>query len=181
MLNELFAQAQKAIEHLRSRFAALQVGRASPDLVENIQLELYGARSSLKAAANISCPDAKTIRIEPWDKNIIKEIEKAVQTSSIGINPQNMGGYLLLPIPPLTEDRRKESVKQVHEITEQAHISIRNSRHETFKKIKIQKDNKEISEDEAKRLEKQAQEKTEEANRQINDLSKEKEKDVMKP
>ena len=181
MLNELSDHIQKSIAHLKAKFSALQVGRANPSLVENIQVESYGTVMALKASANISCPDAKTIRIEPWDKNLIGEIEKALQAANLGINPQNMGDNLLLPIPPLTEERRKECGKQVHEITESAHIAVRNARQDAFKQIKTQKDNKEISEDEAKKLEKQAQERVDEGNKEIDMFSKEKEKEVMTP
>ncbi len=178
-MTNLFDQLQKTVEHLRSEFATLQIGRASAALVEDIQVESYGSMIALKATANISCPDSKTIQIEPWDKSIIGTIEKTIRESSLGINPQNMGGYILLPIPPLTEERRKQVVKLAHDMTEQARISIRNIRHDAIKEIKQLKDAKELSEDEAKSEEKQIQEKIDTANKQIDEISKKKEADIL--
>ena len=134
---------------------------------------------SLKSMANISCPDSRTIRIEPWDKSALESIEKALREAEIGINPQNMGEYILLSVPPMTEERRRQVVKRVHEEAEKARISIRNIRHDFLKKVKHQKDEKEISEDEASRLEKQIQEKIDEANKEIDSISKSKEQEVL--
>ncbi len=179
MVPELAPHLQKAIDHLKTEFATLQIGRANAALVEDLSIECYGAQMALKASANISCPDAKTIRIEPWDKTLIGEIEKTIRESNLGINPQNMGDYILLPIPPMTEERRRDIVKLVHDMTEKAKISVRNARHDVLKKLKGQKDNKEISEDEYKDQEAEIQEKVNEANKQIDELSANKEKEVM--
>ncbi len=179
MTTPLSQQLQKAVDHLKSEFATLQIGRANTALVEDLMVESYGTQMPLKSSANISCPDAKTVRIEPWDKNLVGEIEKAIRESSMGINPQNMGEYTLLPIPPLTEERRKQIVKLVHEMTENARIVVRQARQEAIKKLKNQKDNKEISEDEQKRQEKQVQEKMDEVNKSIDEISGNKEKEVM--
>ncbi len=176
---DLITQMQKAFDHLKNEYAALQIGRASAALVEDILVECYGAQSPLKQSANISCPDAKTVRVEPWDKSLIGDIEKALQESNIGINPQNMGEYILLPIPPMTEDRRRQLAKLVHELAENAHIAVRQARQDALKKVKAQKDNKEISEDEAKSQEKEIQEKVDEMNKQIDTTSKNKETEVM--
>ena len=175
----LQANTQKPIDHLRKELSALQVGRASTALVEDIQVDSYGSHMALKTTANISCPDSKTIRIEPWDKSLVGVIEKALQESNIGINPQNMGDCILLPIPPMTEDRRKDLVKVVHEMGEHAKISIRSLRHDEMKQIKKLKDDKEISEDQAKDQEADAQEHIDAANKEIDDIVKAKEKDVM--
>ncbi len=179
MIEELNQQLLKSVDHLRAEFATLQIGRANATLVEEIFIDCYGSQMPLKASANISCPDVKTIRIEPWDKTLIGEIEKAIRDSSLDINPQNMGDYIILPIPPMTEERRKEIVKIVHDMTEKARISVRNARHETLKKLKTQKDNKEISEDEHKSQEEEVQKKVDETNKQIDELSSNKEKEIM--
>ncbi len=172
-------QINKAIEHLKSEYSALQIGRASAQLVENIEVESYGSMMGLKGVANIGCPDAKTIRIEPWDKNLVGAIEKALQDARIGINPQNMGEYILLPIPPMTEDRRKDLVKIVHSAAETAKISIRNSRQDEIKSIKQQKDDKEISEDQQKDLESDVQDAVNKGNKDVEEIMKKKEQDIM--
>lgn len=179
MIAEFKDSLDKVVQHLQQEFAGLHVGRANAALVDEISVESYGAQMPLKSTANISCPDSKTIRIEPWDKSIIANIEKAIRDSDLGIQPQNMGEYILLSIPPMTEERRKQIVKRVHEESENARISVRNVRHEALKKVKQQKENSEISEDEESKLEKQIQESVDESNKKIDELTKKKEADVL--
>lgn len=179
-MSDFKTQVAKSIDHLKQEFASLQVGRASTALVEDIEVESYGSMMGLKAVANISCPDPKTIKIEPWDKSLLADIEKAIQNSNIGINPQNMGEHIYLPIPPMTEERRKDLVKVVHEMAENAKISVRSARQDEMKKIKHQKDESEISEDQQKDLEREVQEQVDEANKEIESAGKKKEEDVMK-
>ena len=179
MSHDLKTDIAKAIDHLRSEYAKLQTGRANAALVEELEVESYGSMMALKATANITCPDAKTIRIEPWDKSLIGEIEKSIQSANIGLNPQNMGDSIILPIPPMTEERRKDIVKIVHKLGENAHISIRSARHEAMKTIKHQKDEKEISEDQQKDAESDVQEAIDKANKEVDELMKVKETDVM--
>ena len=168
-----------AIDHLKSEYAKLQIGTANTALVEDLEVESYGSKMPLKATANIACPDPKTIKIEPWDKSLVGEIEKTVQAAKLGLNPQNMGEYILIPIPPMTEDRRKDLVKKVGELAENAKISIRNSRHEEMKHIKHRKDENEISEDQQKDLESDLQELVDTANKDVEEIRKKKETDVM--
>lgn len=172
-------QLENAIAHLQKEFAALQIGRASAVLVEDVEVESYGSLMPLKNVANISCPDPKTIKIEPWDKAVLGSIEQAIQASKLGINPQNMGEHLFLPIPPMTEDRRKQLVKFVHELAEKTKISIRNARHDELKSIKALKEDSEISEDEQKRLEKEVQDQVDQANQSVDERAKQKEKDIL--
>ena len=179
MSASLQAQLDKAIEHLQKEFATLQIGRASTALVEEIEVESYGSVMQLKALANLSCPDAKTIKVEPWDKSLLADIEAAIQAANIGINPQNMGEHLFLPIPPMTEERRKQMVKFVHELAEKTKISIRNARHDELKMIKMQKDEGEISEDQQKDLEADVQAMVDAANQKVDEGAKHKEKDIL--
>lgn len=179
MITELKTQIQKSIDHLKKEYASLQTGRASVALVEDIQVDTYGTLAPLKQIANIACPDPKTIRIEPWDKNALANIEKAILESKIGINPQNMGAFIFLPIPPMTEERRKQIVKLVHELSEKAKISIRSARQEAMKFVKLQKDENEISEDQQKDSENEIQETVNEANKDVEELAKKKEKEIM--
>jgi ribosome recycling factor len=179
MISDLKAQLQKSVDHLKAEFTKLQMGRASTSLVDELLVESYGSQVPLKTVANVSVPDAKTLRVEPWDKSLIADIEKGIREANIGLNPQNMGENLLIPIPPMTEERRKQTVKFVHEEAEKAKISARNIRQDFMKKVKNQKDEKEISEDEAKKLEKQIEEQATGANKQIDELSKHKEADIL--
>lgn len=179
MISELSTYLQKALEHLQSKLLSLQAGKASVSMVDEIQVENYGSMMPLKSVANISCPDVKTIKIEPWDKNSLASIQKSIIESDLGINPQNMGDHLYLPIPPMTEERRKKLVKIIKEEEEAAKISVRNVRHDFLKDLKKQKDDNEISEDEQKRLEKNIQEKVDEANKKIAETASNKEKDIM--
>ena len=135
---------------------------------------------ALKTMANITCPDSQTVRVEPWDKSNVAAIEKAILEANIGITPQNMGEYILLPIPPMTEDRRKDIVKKVHDLAEHSRIAVRNNRQDAMKFVKLQKDEKEISEDVAKQEEKSLQELTDNANKEIDAITKAKEEDIMK-
>lgn len=177
---ELITALNKALEHLKIELKNLQIGRASTALVEDIMAESYGSQMPLKTMANITCPDTRTIRIEPWDKSALGAIDKAIIEAKIGITPQNMGDSILLPIPPLTEERRKVVVKRVHELEEHCHITVRNLRQEAMKMVKHQKDEKEISEDEAKKAEKNIQESIDKINKEIAEVAKVKEAEVMK-
>ena len=179
MSHDLSQQIQKAITHLKTEYGGLQIGRASAALVEDMQVESYGTHMALRTSANISCPDVKTLKIEPWDKNLIGEIEKTLRASNLNINPQNMGDYILLPIPPLTEERRKQIVKLVHDMSENTKISVRQARQDALKDIKRQKDDKEISEDEFKKKEKHIQDQINQANKEIDTLTIQKEKEVL--
>lgn len=179
MLDDLQTSIQKSLEHLQMQFRKLQAGRASASMVEEISVESYGSRMALKGVANISCPDAKTVRIEPWDKNLLSAVEKGIIASDLGLNPQNFGDHILLAIPPLTEERRKKLGKLVHEEVEHARISVRTARQEAMKKAKQQEAADEISEDERVRLEKKIQEKVDEANKKIDELAKKKETDIL--
>ena len=178
MIASLETQLQQAIDHLRQEFGGLHTGRANVGMVDDLQVEVYGSHMPLKGTANISCPDAQTIRVEPWDKSIIGDIERAIRDGGLGLNPQNMGEHMLIPVPPMTEERRGQMVKRVHQESENTKIVVRNVRQDSLKKIKHQKDEKEISEDEYSRFEKQIQEKVDEANKTIAEVTKNKETEI---
>jgi len=170
---------EKALSHLNDEFSRLQIGRANPSLVEHIMVEAYGAQQPLKNMANISVPDPKTLQIQPWDKSVMRDIEKAIQQADLGLNPVNNGAAILLAIPPLTEERRKEIVKIVHKLAEDARISIRNIRQTAHSKFKQMAQDKEITEDEATGAEKKLQEKVDDYNNKVADAAKAKEEAVM--
>ena len=170
---------QKSVEHLKSEFGKLRIGRASAALVEDMNIDAYGSPQSLKAVASISIPDARTISIKPWDKGLIGAIDKAVRESDLGLTPNNNGESILLNIPPLTEERRKELVKVVHKMAEDAKITIRTKRQDAMSKFKTMEKDNEMTEDDRVGSEKKLQEKVDSANREIEELAKSKEAEVM--
>ncbi len=176
MISALETTISGALDHLRQVYSSLQAGRASASMVDEIQVENYGSMMPIKSVATVSCPDSKTIKIEPWDKSAIGGIEKAIQIADIGIMPSNMGGHILLPIPPMTEERRKKLVKTVKDEGETAKISVRNSRQDVLKKVKADAD---LSDDDKKGLEKDVQDVVDKANKDIEEMAKKKEADVM--
>lgn len=180
ILKELDESMAKAIEHLHDDYSSLQIGRASAALVERVLVETYGTTQPLKAVANISVPDAKTIQIQPWDRSSLAAIEKGIQLAEIGLNPQNDGVVIRLNIPALTEERRKELTKIVHKMAEEAKIGVRNVRHEAMEDLKKAHKAAEITEDHQKTGEKMIQEKVDQCNEQIDTAAKAKEADVMK-
>jgi ribosome recycling factor len=179
LIQAAISDFEKALSHLTDEYSRLQIGRANPSLVEHIMVTAYGAQQPLKNMANISVPDAKTLQIQPWDKSVMRDVEKAIQQADLGLNPVNNGVAILLAIPPLTEERRKEIVKIVHKLEEDARISIRNARQTAHSKFKQMSQDKIITEDEASGAEKRLQEKVDDYNNKIADTSKSKEEAVM--
>ena len=168
----------KAIHHLEESLLSVRAGKASQHVLRGIMVEYYGAATPIEQVASVTVPDAKTILIQPWDRNMIGPIEKAILVSNIGLTPSNNGEHIRLTIPALTEERRKELVKQVKSAGENARISLRNARRdavEAFKKA--QKDG--MPEDEAKDGETQAQKLLEKFSKKIDTLMEAKEKDIM--
>ncbi len=143
----------KTAEVLRNEFAAIRAGRANPHVLDKILVEAYGGMSPLNQLGNIAVSDARCLVISPWDKSLLKSIEKAIQSSNIGINPTNDGTVIRLVFPELTEERRKDLVKQVRKMGEESKVAARNNRREAMDTVKKLKNGKEISEDEAKNLE----------------------------
>lgn len=173
------AEFQKTIAHLKSEFSRLQIGRASPALVEDLKIEAYGGLQPLKGLASVSVPDPKTLQIQPWDRGILGAIEKAIQAANLGLNPINDGRVIRVPMPPLTEERRRELVKVVHQMSENAKISIRTARGVAHGAFKTMEEGKAISEDERRFAEKHLQEKVDQSNREVEDLGKKKEQEIM--
>lgn len=184
MINDLLHQAQadfaKVLEHLKAEYSALQIGRASAPLVENLMVEAYGSTQPLKAVAGISIPDAKTIQIQPWDKSLLKPIEQSIQNSDLSLAPLNDGITIRLNIPPLTEERRRDLTKLVHRMAEDARIAVRHARQKVHDKARDLQKNSEITEDEFRSFDKQLQEKIDTINKGIEEAAKSKEADVMK-
>ena len=170
---------KKAIEHLKNEFARLQIGRASATLVESIPVEAYGQKQPLKSLASISVPDAKTIAIQPWDRSILQAVEKAIQLASLGLNPVNDGVLISINMPPMTEERRKELVKLVGKMAEDARISVRQIRGDAHSTFKTMKDSGDMTEDDLRLFEKKLQENVDAVNKDIEETAKKKEQDIM--
>ena len=178
-MSKAASEFSKAIDHLKEEFARLQVGRANSSLVENVPVEVYGVTQPVKAVANVSIPDARTIQIQPWDRGCLADIEKAIVGIGTGLNPVNDGTCVRINIPPLTEDRRTELTKHVRKLSEDARISVRNSRQDAHNAFKHLKNESEITEDDLHSSEKKLQVKVDEANAKIDEATSAKEKDVM--
>lgn len=178
-LNNTKQALDKAVKFLEEEYTALHTGRANPSLIEDIMVESYGAKTPLKGVASISVTDSKTINVQPWDKAVLAEIEKAVRESGLNISAVNTGEVVRVTLPALTEERRKEFVKIAKDKAEEAKVSIRNHRHEVLASIKKAKNGSEISEDEAGRKEKELQVKVDEYNKKIDNIFVNKEKDLL--
>ena len=144
----------KALDHLNEEFGAVRAGRANPKVLDRITVDYYGSETPLNGVATISTPDARTLVIQPWDTKLPKDIQKAIQISDLGINPQNDGRVIRLVFPQLTEDRRKDLVKQVKRYSEEAKVAMRNIRRDGMDYVKKLKKASEITEDDQKKAEK---------------------------
>lgn len=169
--------AAKTVEHLLSEYSKLQTGRASAALIEHILVESYGQKQPLKAVASVSVQDAHTIVVQPWDKGVLEAIDKALTVANLGTMPVNEGAQIRIVLPPMTEERRKDLVKIVKELLEEARISIRQQRHDAHSSSKKDEDR---SEDEHRDFEAALQKEVDKANAEIEDHAKKKEDDVMK-
>lgn len=169
----------KAVEAFKRELGRVRTGRANLSILEPVRVEYYGTKSPLNQVASLSIPDARLIVIKPWDKSIISEIEKAINKAEIGLTPQNDGELIRLPIPALTEERRKDLVKQTRRMGETAKIGIRNRRRESNDFLKDLEKSKEISEDEKARGLERIQKETDEAVARIDEILAEKEKEIM--
>ncbi|MCQ2525890.1 MAG: ribosome recycling factor [Lachnospiraceae bacterium] len=168
----------KAYEHLEADYAAIRAGRANPHVLDKLRVDYYGTPSPIQSVANVNVPEARIIQIAPWEKSLLKEIEKAIMTSDIGINPTNDGSVIRLVFPELTEERRKELVKDVKKKAEDAKVAVRNVRrdgNDSFKKLA----KTEVSEDEIKGLEDELQKLTDKYVKDIDVLVEAKTKELM--
>ncbi len=170
---------QKAVEALHSRLAKIRTGRAQPGLLDGIMVDYYGSLTPLRQVAQVNVEDARTLKITVYDRNAVKEVEKAIQKSELGLNPVVAGTDIRVPLPPLTEDRRKELVKVVKNEVEQARVEIRNIRRDANAKLKEMQKDKSISEDEQRSGEEQIQKLTDAAIKQCDEASASKEKELM--
>lgn len=170
---------QKTMEALRHHLATIRTGRAAPALLDRIQIDYYGTPTPLSQVAGISAPEARMLLIQPWDKGSLAAIEKAIQKSDLGLNPNNDGTVIRLAIPPLTEERRKELVKQVHTQLEEARISVRNVRRDALNHVRELMTQKQVTEDDERRAEQRLDELTKRFIEEADKIGKAKEHEVM--
>ncbi|MDD3692675.1 MAG: ribosome recycling factor [Oscillospiraceae bacterium] len=170
---------KKTINALENEYAVIRAGRANPAILDKINVDYYGVPTPINQLATISVPEARMLLIQPWDKSSIKAIEKAIQTSDIGINPQNDGGSIRLLFPPLTEERRRDLVKNVNKYAEDSKVAVRSIRRDAIEKLKNMKKNSEISEDDLRVAEKDVQDLTDRFCKDIDNIAAKKEKEIM--
>lgn len=171
-------QMEKVLKHLDLELMKIRAGKASPMMLDSIYVDYYGVRTPLSQVANIATPDPRSIVVQPWEKGMIEPIEKAIQAANLGFNPQNNGDLLRIAVPPLTEDRRKQLVKQVKAEGETAKVGVRNARRDANEELKqLKKDG--ISEDEIKEAEDKIQKLTDQFISKIDVTLDAKEKDIM--
>lgn len=172
-------QMQKAIDHLKSEFLRMRVGRATTGMVENVAIDVYGSSMTLKELAVLAIPDAKTITIQPWDRGLIGDIEKGLLAANLGLTPQNDGKLIRLNLPPMTEERRKDFVKEIKKLGEDAKISVRGTRRQTLEETKKEKDSGKASEDDVRRSQDEVQKNTDRFVAEIDSLVETKSKEVL--
>ena len=177
--SEYGRKMDKTLEHLAEEFGAVRAGRANAKVLDRITVEYYGQETPLNGVATISSPDARTLVIQPWDTQLLKEIQKAVLTSDLGINPQNDGRVIRLVFPQLTEERRKELTKQVKKYAEDAKVAMRNLRRDGMDYVKNLKKKNEITEDEQKKAEKDLQDMLDKYIKKVDEATAAKEKELM--
>ncbi|WP_294472142.1 ribosome recycling factor [uncultured Intestinimonas sp.] len=179
ILKEYSVKMQKTVDVVISDFAAVRAGRANAAVLDKITVDYYGSPTPINQVAAISSPDPRSLLIKPWDGSVLKAIEKAIQASDLGINPQNDGSSIRLNFPQLTEERRKELTKQVRKYAENGKVAIRNVRREAMDKLKALQKKSEITEDDCKDFEKELQDLTDKRCKELDELAAKKEKELM--
>ena len=178
-LKEFERKMEKTLEVLAADFGAVRAGRANAQVLDRITVEYYGVDTPINQVGTVSSPDARTLMIQPWDGALLKKIEKAIQTSDLGINPQNDGRVIRLVFPQLTEERRKELTKQVKKYGEDAKVAVRNVRRDAVDYVKKAQKKGELTEDDQKKSEKDIQDLTDKFTKRIDEMCSVKEKELM--
>lgn len=182
-MKKIFKNAEekmtKSIDSLVKEYASIRAGRANPAVLDKILVDYYDTPTPINQLAAVSVTEARTLTIQPWDISVVKGIEKAIQTSDLGINPQTDGKTIRITFPSLTEDRRREIVKDISKIGENSKVSIRSIRRDSIDKLKLMKKESEITEDDLKQAEKTIQDLTDKFCKEIDEISQKKEKEIM--
>ena len=178
-LENLSDRMDKVIDNLETNYSEVRAGRANPAILNKVSVEYYGVPTPINQVASISVPEARLIVIQPWDRSILSQVEKAIEKADIGIHPMNDGQVIRLSFPELTEERRKELAKDIRKMAEEAKVAVRNVRRDEMDEAKDSLKNKEISEDEEKALEDKIQKETDKYVAKIDEMSEKKEKEIM--
>lgn len=169
----------RRVDHMCKEFSEIRAGRANPAVLDKVKVDYYGTPTPVNQLAAVSVTEARTLIIQPWDASVLRKIEKAIQMSDIGINPNNDGKIIRLVFPPLTEERRKIIVKDVQKIAEDTKVQVRNVRRDAIEKLKAMKKSGELTEDDLKQGEKKTQELTDKAIKKIDKISADKQKELL--
>ncbi|MGH7481486.1 MAG: ribosome recycling factor [Longimicrobiales bacterium] len=178
-IREARSQMDKAVEAMRREFAGVRTGKATPTLLDTVRVEAYGSRLPINQVATISAPEPRMVLVQPWDKSLMNEIEKAILASDLGLNPANDGSIIRVPIPPMTEERRKDMVRLLHKLAEEGRIGVRHARQEANKEIKRRQQDGDVSEDDGHREVEQVQKLTDDHIAQIDQMLQQKEKELL--
>ena len=178
-LENMQERMEKVIDNLETNYSEIRAGRANPAILNRVSVEYYGVPTPINQVASVSVPEARLIVIQPWDRSILSQIEKAIEKADIGIHPMNDGQVIRLSFPELTEERRKEIVKDVKKTAEEAKVAVRNVRRDEMDEAKAKLKNKEISEDEERSLEDKIQKETDKYVAKIDEIADKKEKEIM--
>ena len=176
---QIKTRLEKSVSDFQHNLQGIRTGRASTQMLDNVRIDYYGTPSPLSAIAQVTTPDANSIIIQPWDTSMISEIEKALRPSDYGFNPQNDGKVVRVPVPPMTEERRRDVVKQLSKVLEEHKTGARNIRRDGNEQIKTASKDKKISADEEKRALDEVQKMTDDEIKRLEDLSKKKEAEIM--
>jgi ribosome recycling factor len=180
---EIFQTAERhmktTIEKTEAELATIRTGKATPALLDGVKIDYYGAKVPLKQVANVAVPDPKLITVQPWEKPMVGEIVKAIQTANLGLNPQSDGTFIRIPLPPLTEERRHELVKAVKHMVEEAKVALRNVRREAIEKLKKLEKEHVITEDDLHRSQKEIQDLTDRKTVDLDKIFAAKEKEIL--
>lgn len=178
-LNNARERMEKALETVRREFAGVRTGKASPALLDSVRVEAYGSMLPVNQVGQVSAPEPRMLTVVPYDKSLIKAVERALRESDLGLNPSNDGAMIRIPLPPLTEERRREYVKLLHRYAEEGRVAVRQARQHANDDIKKRQKDGELTEDEMRRSQDQVQKLTDEYVHKVEDLLKKKEAEVL--
>jgi ribosome recycling factor len=178
-ISEMRDQMEAAVDAMRREFASLRTSKASTALLDTVRVDAYGSKTPLNQVASVNTPEPRLLVVQPWDKNLMGEIERAIRAADLGLNPSNDGNIIRVPVPPLSEERRRDMVRLLHKLGEEGKVSVRHARQEANKEIKRLESEHDISEDEARRQLAEVQRLTDEYVARIDDLMKSKETEIL--
>jgi len=178
-LQQAKQRMESALEALRREFASVRTGKATPALLDTVRVEAYGSRVPLNQVGTVSAPEPRLLTIQPWDKGLMKDIEKAIRESDLGLNPSNDGNIIRIPIPALTEERRKEYVRMLHKLAEEGRVAIRAARKDANDDVKAREKKEHLSEDDVRREQNEIQKLTDSYIARVDEIMKHKEAEVM--